>query len=88
MIFKLLGTILFGGLFGLALIVAGIGRIRQAFRGAGKVESVFWGTVGIGLGVALLAGVAWIMHPPPPDDNSTEVNAPSDRPFFIDERGK
>ena len=60
---------LFGVAFGVGLIVAGWRRLRQVGIGAGPGtrESVVWGTIGIALGVALIAAVVWMVAGPPPE---------------------
>lgn len=51
--------ILFGAVFALAFIFVGIRRMFEAGSGAKKRESIFWGLVGIAIGLGLFW---WIYH--------------------------
>ena len=77
MMFRALSCAVFGSALGFLLIVAGWRRLRQAATGAGPEgvragtgsgtrESIFWGMVGIILGVAFIAGVVWFVVSPTP----------------------
>jgi uncharacterized membrane protein YjfL (UPF0719 family) len=70
---KAIASVLFGGIFGMVFIVIGIRRILQARNGEKVIDSVFWGTVGIVLGLGFFYGAYWLMTPPP--------ESPADRPF-------
>ena len=61
-----IGTILFLGLFGIALIYTGIRRLLDSRKEPGKLEPLFWGTVGIALGAGCFVAGWWFTHPLPP----------------------
>jgi hypothetical protein len=52
------GAVAFGLSFGGALVYAGVRRLVGAAKDATPFEAIFWGFVGLAVGLAMLAGAA------------------------------
>jgi len=82
---------IFVPLFGFIFIWAGIRRILSPPPNDKPGESIFWGSVGIGLGVGIFGFIVWLfLHPPenPPDfptgPNSLIQSRSHEAPSLID----
>ena len=62
---RALGSVLFGAMFGIVLVVVGIRRLLEARRGNDVLACMVWGSVGVALGFAMIAGVIWLLTLPP-----------------------
>ena len=67
MAYRAIASVICAVLFGILFIAVGFRRILGARRAAGKLDAVVWGSVGICIGVAFIAGAAWLLKPVPPD---------------------
>ena len=77
---KAIAAIFFGGMFGVLFIVIGVRRMLGPLKGPNRLESVIWGTVGIILGLAFFAGVAWLLTPLPADQRQNPIQTPTGFP--------
>jgi multisubunit Na+/H+ antiporter MnhB subunit len=61
----LISSVIFGAMFGIVLVVVGIRRLLEARRGHDVFGCILWGSVGVALGFALIAGMIWVLALPP-----------------------
>jgi hypothetical protein len=57
-----LAVVLFCGLFGIMFIVIGIRRVLASGRDANPIEAIFWGAVGIAVGIGFFAAIVWLVR--------------------------
>jgi len=88
MIIKAIFAVIFALFFGFVFIWSGIRRILSPLANDKPGESLVWGSVGIGLGIAFLCGVAWLFFGPTvkPPDSTDFISQPDAHgsPFLID----
>lgn len=65
---KLLMALVFSVFFGGYFVWLGLVRIVRSKDEPRRSEAVIWGTVGILIGLAVFAGITWLIVAPPPPE--------------------